>query len=316
MKRWLLLVSLITGCGKVSSKTPDAAMGSGSDAKPIDSKSIDAPAICSPTGTFDAPVPLAGYATSAAEGTTRFSPDELTMYISGDLLGDTESNIYVATRSAVAGNFGTATKLANINSTANDWDMTVSADGLTMVFGTLRNTNMGTDLYIATRSSTLADFGTPSAASINSNVDMNTNDDAQPFLTVDGQELWWSSNRAGGAGGHDFYFSTITGGSFGTPTRVAELSSAGDDWMPVLSADKLTIYFGTNTSAAGTKGIIDIWTSHRTSTSATWPPPTPVPELNSSGFDVPAYLSSDNCRLYFWSTVSGNSDVYVAVRHP
>ncbi|MGE5181709.1 MAG: hypothetical protein ACM31C_06590 [Acidobacteriota bacterium] len=298
----------------MASKTPDAAIGS--DAKPVDGPSIDAATICDPTGTFDAPVPLTGYATALAEGTTRLSPDELTMYISGRFQGEpaTDVNIYVATRASKTDNFGSPTQLANINSTANDWDPTVTSDGRMIVYGTTRTSGDATDLYVATRTSTAADFGTPGLLA---NVNSLPDDDVQPFITADGQELWFASGRSGGAGGHDIYRSAMSGGAFGAPIRVPELSTASDEWMPILSADKLTIYFGTNAAGTNTKGSIDIWTSHRATVTDAWPTPAPVPELNSTGIDTPAWLSADNCRLYFWSTGADPiGNVYVAVRHP
>lgn len=283
---------------------------------PVDvAKTPDASAVCNPTGAFDTPVPLAGYATALAEGTTRFSPDELTMYISGRLQGEADVNVYVATRASTSDNFGTATQLANINvTTANDWDPAVTSNGQTIIYGTTRTSGNGTDLYVASRGSTAADFGTPGVLA---NVNSLADDDAQPFITADDQELWFSSNRSGGSGMHDIYRSTKSGSAFGAPIRVTELSTAGDEWTPVLSADKLTIYFGTSTAGTGTKGSIDIWTSHRAAVTDTWPTPTPVTNLNSTAIDAAAWLSPDNCRLYFWSTgADAIGNVYVAIRHP
>jgi len=56
----------------------------------------------------------------------------------------------------------------------------------------------------------------------------------------------------------------------------------------------------------------------RASTSATFPTPTLVPELNSPQDDMPGWLSSDNCRMYMTSTrITGDSyDLFMAERSP
>ncbi len=314
MKCWVLVCGVLVACGKVSSKSPDAAVGG--DGPRIDSpKPIDASTICNPTGTFDAPVVVTNYAsTTDTEQTSRLSPDELTMYISGRWNGATTTHIYSVTRAATSDNFSAPpTELAIVNSTANDWDPTISSDGKTLMFGSQRNANDGNDLFIATRTSTAADFGTPALIA---NGNSLTDDDTQPFLTADGQELWFASNRSGTAGAHDIYRSVAAAGSFGTPVRVAEVSSAGDEFLPVLSADKLTIYFATTSTGPGTKGGFDIWTAHRATATDPFASPSVVTELNSAGNDAPGWLSSDNCRLYFWSDTAGSSDLYVATRHP
>jgi hypothetical protein len=38
-----------------------------------------------------------------------------------------------------------------------------------------------------------------------------TDYDGQPFVTADGQELWFSSSRAGGLGAEDIYRAVWTG---------------------------------------------------------------------------------------------------------
>lgn len=96
--------------------------------------------------------------------------------------------------------------------------------------------------------------------------------------------------------------------------RLPELSTNARDFLPTLSADKLTVYLSSN--RPGGKGGFDIWTSHRSTTSDGFPTPKPVPELNSSANEDVGWLSSDNCRIYFSSDVAGTFDIYVATRHP
>ena len=152
-------------------------------------------------------------------------------------------------------------------------------------------------------------FGAPSeVANVNSTT--VTDDDGEPFVTADGQELWFVSTR----GGTDVYRAVWNGSSFANVAAVTALSSNAYDFLPVLSADKLTVYLSSNRPDG--KGSYDIWTAHRSTTSDGFPAPRLVPELNSSATDYVGWLSPDNCRIYFSSDVAGTPYIYIATRHP
>jgi len=168
-------------------------------------------------------------------------------------------------------------------------------------------------LYLSTRTSRVGEFGAPSeVANVNSATVTDT--DAQPFVTADGQELWFVSNRTGGLGDYDIYRASWNGSSFANITAITALSTNVTDFFPTLSADKLTVYLSSN--RPGGKGSFDIWTSHRSTISDGFPTPRLVPELNSSGTEYIGWLSPDNCRIYFSSDVAGPPSLYVATRHP
>lgn len=93
-----------------------------------------------------------------------------------------------------------------------------------------------------------------------------------------------------------------------------ELNTASRDWLPTLSADKLTIYLSSTRS--GGQGSFDIWAAHRTTINDGFSNPVPVAELNSSKTEFVGWLSPDNCRLYLSSDRAGTYDIYVATRHP
>ncbi len=61
-------------------------------------------------------------------------------------------------------------------------------------------------------------------------------------LSSDGLELFFSSTRAGGAGGADLYVSTrdVVMAPFGPPTWIAELAGPTDDDNPFVEADGLS----------------------------------------------------------------------------
>jgi Tol biopolymer transport system component len=242
----------------------------------------------------------------------RLSPDEFTLY-SNQV---TPPDIWVAHRSTLTGAFGPPTFLTAQNSASFDGNPTVSSDGLTLWLQSNRVANQGYHLYVTTRTSTLVEFGTPGLAATVNAADPTKNE-YNPFVTTDGSELWFSSDRTGGVGGQDIWYAKWTGNGFGPPTPVPELNASGEDWFPTLSADRLTIYFGSIRTAPGTKGSFDIWTSHRSTVNDGFPAPTLVNELNTPNAEVPTWVSGDNCRLYGGLlNSSGAFRLFVATRQP
>jgi hypothetical protein len=79
-----------------------------------------------------------------------------------------------------------------------------------------------------------------------------------------------------------------------------------DDGLTVTNA--LVIYFARAS---------DIYRAQRTTANDGFGPPSPVAELNTPGFDVPEWVSADDCTLYFISDNwlgMGQKDIFVARR--
>jgi Tol biopolymer transport system component len=192
----------------------------------------------------------------------------------------------------------------------------VSADGYSIFFaagvpvaGQLFTTF---HLYVATRKTTLSQFGEPAPAAV-SDGDAS---DTSPFVTADGEELWFASGRDGESFFHIWRAPHI-GDGFGAPVPVPELKASAPnvvslDLAPTLSADRLSIYFA-SARDGGPSGF-NIWTSHRDSVIDGFQAPHFVDELVMPGVastGYPGWLSPDNCRLY-----GSNSGLFVATRQP
>jgi len=275
-------------------------------------ESVDASSICDPAGTFDTPVPLTGFNTANTEATSRLSTDELELYFSGTS-GTVDSNLYKAQRSTTNQPFGAPIALAQVNTAGGEHDPSVSSDGLMLFFTSGRVSGEGFHLYVSARMSRVGEFGAVSEVA-NVNSATVTDNDIQPFVTADGQELWFASIRSGGLGGLDIYRAFWNGSNFANVAAITALITNADDEAPMLSADKLTVYLSSN--RPGGKSGLDIWTAHRSTTSDGFPAPRLVPELNSSANDYVGWLSPDNCRMYFASNVAGTYDIYVVTRYP
>jgi Tol biopolymer transport system component len=281
----------------------DAAMGdAGKDAAHV-------PA-CDPAGAFDAPVPLDGFATSANEVSARPSPDELSVYVSSNRTGSLNNShdLYVAQRNTVGDPFGEPSALTALNTNFEEYDATISPDGLTIVFASNSGETDGTyHLWFATRTSALGEFRAPSKLA-GVGVTGTVQNEVSPFFTADGNELWFVSNRT--TSNYDVYHAARAGAGFANPAVEPGLNTVGTQQFPVLSADRLTVYIATDRGPA-TQGF-DIWSAHRTTTSDGFPVPTPVANVNTAAPDRPYWLSPDNCRLYLGNNVA----IFVATRHP
>jgi hypothetical protein len=145
-----------------------------------------------------------------------------------------------------------------------------------------------------------------------------------PYVTADGLDLVFSgSDLDGGTAGFTIYEMTrnaVTDDFTETTRRqLFELSAAGPRLRsPVLSNDRLTIYFADDVSTDSSFSDYDIWYARRTSPTASFGQPQPVQGVNESSVDDhPSWISTDQCRLFFYSKRSaGNLANYRAGRSP
>jgi len=264
---------------------------------------------CDLSKPFDAPVPVGGVNTAANEEGAQLSPDELTIYFASDKAGGTGGlDLYVATRSSTASDFGSATPLGPLQSSSNDTWPSVTADGKTLVFSTWRpnNTIGSAEIYIATRASTAVPFGTPVALGPVNSLGF----EGQPWLSPDGARLYFHRDT----GQKEIVVATASAGVLSAPAAL-DLGPAAN--APALTPDEKTIYVAALRSIPEAKGGEDIYVATRTAVSATFGPTSPVEALNSDADDYPTWASADGCRLYMMSNRQGGTggyDLYVARR--
>ncbi len=130
------------------------------------------------------------------------------------------------------------------------------------------------------------------------------------MLSDDGLELYFGSNRPGGAGGTDLYVSRRTSKqeAFGVPERIVELSTMADEDDPFIEPDGLTLWFN-----AGP----DILKATRTTRSSTWGPPLVDAALGTASVEEAPGFTSDGLTVYFDSNRApslGLADLWSATR--
>lgn len=191
----------------------------------------------------------------------------------------------------------------------------VTSDGLSLFFTSRRGVDGGPaaeNIWVATRSSTFADFAKPSLVN---GVNGNGNDTAPYFVEGTG-ELFFASVRDGRPN-LDLYRAVKTGGGFATPQRITELDGPGDETLPVLSKDGLTLYYSGGTDAGDASVDRDIFVTTRPSVGAPFGPRKRVDALSSPEYEAPSWLSADGCRFWYNNVRDGGAqNPIVASRVP
>jgi hypothetical protein len=200
--------------------------------------------------------------------------------------------------------------LTELNTVAWDWDPAVSADGLTLYFASDRAGGLGgVDIWRAAR----PDPASPFAAAQNLTEVNSADYDWGPAISVDGLTLYFTSDRFGGIFDIWCALRPDLASAFEAAMELIEVNSAADDVDPAISADDLTLYFG-STRPLGA-GAFDVWRSVRSGPSDAFGTPQNVAEANSADQDSDPAVSADGLTLFFASDRIGTAfDLFSAER--
>jgi WD40-like Beta Propeller Repeat len=263
--------------------------------------------------------------TPANDACPHIAKDDLTLYFfsnraGGQGLGD----LYVTHRDSVFDPWDTPQNLGpTINGPSQEFCPATTANGHWLFFTSDRpdpSACGGLDLYASYRRNKRDDFGWEAPVNLGCSVN-SAFLDLRPSFQEGGDEgesgLYFNSNRPGGLGGNDIYFSALSDdGTFALPVVVSELSSIFEDLRPTVRKDGLEIVF--DSTRTGTLGSTDFWVSTRERITDPWSTPVHLgPEVNSAGTEGGASISFDRKTLYFMSTGFGSlgqNDIYRATR--
>lgn len=254
--------------------------------------------------------------TTFNEGYPIQSPDGLSLYIVSDRDpgGSGALDIWVARRASTDDPWGAPENLGlPVNSSANEHSPTpVPGHGLFFVSGRAGGCGpLNTDDIYFTR---FKDGAWEEPENLGCHINSTASEASPSYFEDEGGHaiLYFSSNRTGGLGMQDIYFSV----DFGPAQSAPGLNTAANDVRPNVRKNGLEIVF--DSTRLGGYGMDDIWTASRDTTADDWSTPTNLgPLINSAARETRASLSRDGFTMFFSSNRvggQGGADIYVTTR--
>ena len=293
----------LAGCGfHVGASGSDAATGDARDASNRDADpdaAIDGPPGMGPWST---PTLVTIPGAAGGDDDPTLTGDRLEMYF--NRLAD----IYVTRRPSVAALWGAPALVPELSSPSIETTPEITSDGLTMFLASDRlGSSLGSgDIWMSTRpnrtSAWSAPVNVPSASSTSADSGSAVTDDLLAMVLNSTRETVFA----------DLYITTraTPTAAWNPPVALAALDTGGSDLSPILSQDKLQIYWDSD----GGSGSDDLYMATRSSTSGTFGAPVNLTELNSSSVEADPWVSADGHHIVFVSNRSGVFQIYEASR--
>ena len=184
---------------------------------------------------------------------------------------------------------------APINSRQNEGAQALSADGK-MMFFTACNRPDGIGRCDIYRSEKLHS-GWSNPANVGPPVDSRSWE-AQPSISADGKTLWFVSNRPGGVGGMDVWYSRYENGKWQMPVNAGKnINTPGNEMSPFIHNDNQTLYFSSDGHPG--YGGFDLYISRRQQDSS-WS------EAKNLGYPINTY----NDEIGLFVNAEGNTGYF------
>jgi hypothetical protein len=188
---------------------------------------------------------------------------------------------------------------SGINTADQEYDARLTPDGRTLVF--IRSSpTMRPSIFI----SRLVDGEWATAEAVGPPVSFPDTAEYGALLVQGGRRLYFSSNRSGGLGRQDVYYSDRTADGWSEPVNIgAPVNTEGDEVDAAVSEDESILILHLRREDS-TNGSIDLYISRRENDR--WSEPVNLgPRFNTPGNDTLAFLAADGRTLYMNSTWEG-----------
>src|SRR4030042_608035 len=222
------------------------------------------------------------------------------------------SNIYIA-KQRRAGKFGTAQLFSkDISTRFNEGPIAFNKEGTVMYF--TRTTDVSTDIGNSLRGDTV--LGIFTAELMDGNwVNINetrfnrlTYDVGYPFITEDGQRLFFCSQDPRGLGGYDIYVSNWENGRWGPQINLGERINTGENEVFPFYHSTGRLYF----SSRGYDERTDMDIFYSDYVDNEWQEPVKMPApFNSNSDDFRFIINTTMDTGYFASNRTGSRDIYI-----
>ncbi len=238
--------------------------------------------------------------------------DGLSLYYNSNREGGQgKTDLWVTTRIDTSAAWQAPVNLGPmINTTANEYNPSLSFDGLSLYFSSDRHGGAGGyDLWVSHRDST--DSGWSQATNLGITIN-SPRSDISPSISGNGLQLFFSdcdglTPRDGGLGDSDLWVASraTVSAAWSTPVNLGPVvNSDKTDVNPILSFDGLMLFFCSD--RAGGQGWDDMWVTSRSSLDGQWTTPKNMgSSVNCSRDDMYLCESPDGEMLYLCSNRSG-----------
>jgi hypothetical protein len=272
---------------------------------------------------WSVPVNLGPLVNSASHDTYAVvSKKGLSLYFASNRPGSEGVDLWVSQRPSQDAGWGPPVNLgSHINTPFVEDAPALSRDEHWLFFDSTRpDGHGGLDHWASWRANPHDDFGWLPAVNLGAGINTPFLDAGPaPFANDDAGVplLFFVSNRPGGLGANDIYFSQLLpDGVYDAGTRVPALNSPQGEFRPTVRFDGLEIVFGSN--RPGPVPGSTLWASTRNEVDDVWSPPAPLgPHINSGAFENVPSLSPDGLSLYFNAVRPGGvggADLHVSTR--
>ncbi len=196
------------------------------------------------TAPWDPPAVVTELSSQENDSCPSISSDGLTIYFSSSRGGSETKgklDIWFAKRPTRLDPWGIPQPATQLNSSEDDKGPTMTLDEQVIVLSSTRSGGSGAlDVFIAQQPASLPGWPTPTPLGINT----AANDEA-PWIDDGATLLVFASNRNGGKGCSDLWFSRrkSKNDSFATPSLIGVVNTSANETDPWLSSDLRTLYF-------------------------------------------------------------------------
>ncbi len=215
-----------------------------------------------------------------------------------------QEDLFISYWDSVANTWISPERMQVVNTSHNEGAHAVSADGSMIAFtGCGRPDGVGScDIYFWQRKYGI--WQSPqNAGGINSK-----GWDSHPALTADGHGIYFSSDRPGGIGGRDIWYTERHGDRWTKPVNLAAINTPGNEESPFLYFDNQTLYFMSD----GHPGMGDYDLFSSTKTGSAWSTPKNLGyPINTIGREGALTIHPNREYAYFTSDrETGQNDIY------
>jgi hypothetical protein len=243
--------------------------------------------------------PVAELAADMRSDNPSLTADLREIYFSSSRTPTTSGDIWCAKRLDPSFPFDAPTPVSAVNTASFETSPAISADGLTLWFGSDRREEDHNSVWVSKRRSRTDEFGEPTEVS---ELGSAKNDVPRP-LGAGGTIMPLSSQRMS----PDWYVTYLAHfnadkGVFSTPTAVAELVFADRSTTDAfLTADGLALFF----SSGGLLEPADLYVAFRKAQNQPFTVVQAIDDLNTASDERDPFLASDGSHFYFTSDRDG-----------